>query len=93
MGIQANYKYSIYLVEVTRSSSKRMEVIYGSDNWQLVVDDLKRAMQDYAKDRVELQLIEREDSGILAVRMSVSIDGRPFCKSAQDMGPDKYGYH
>jgi hypothetical protein len=41
---------------------------------------------------IELQLIEREDTGMLLTRMSMRHDGRPFCSTPGEMGTDKYGF-
>ena len=86
-------RYAICRIEVTRSSFKKMEILYNSDDWEEILEAMIQMIVAGSGDRMDLQLVEKEDSsGVLFFRISAIIDGRPFCQKPEEMGPDKYGY-
>jgi hypothetical protein len=85
-------RFYVYDVEITLSMRKNSNVLFESNDFAIAWNFLWHQASVNCEGRKHYQLIEREDTGVLFVRVNVEQDGRPFCKSPEDMGPDKLGY-
>jgi hypothetical protein len=86
-------KCEVVRVVATRWDKKKVEVIWEGESLELGLHQLYHESINSLEGVACLQLIERESTGILFVRVTVSMDCRPFCKTPESMGPDKYGYY
>jgi hypothetical protein len=86
-------RYSVYEVEVTSDSEKKMLLLIETDDYASAWCRLWHSACLNSGSLKKYQMIERDDIGMLYVRMDVFIDGRPFCESPEDMGPEKFGYN
>lgn len=85
-------RYSICLQELTRSETKRMQELYSSKYILGCLLFLGTYIKKNYRNAYTLQLIERENTGVLFVRINLQNDGRPFCTKPEEMNLDKYGY-
>ena len=85
-------QFALYDVAAGRSVHKKIDILMESDNINDMWMELILRMKAYSRRAKHYQIIERELTGILFVRVDVFFDGREFCKKPEDMGPEKYGF-
>lgn len=85
-------KYEIQDVEMSRYEQKKISIVWEGEEWEQALCRLSMIIYGISNRAVHLQLIEREDTGVLFVRAIVMIDARPFCEHGEQIGPDKFGF-
>lgn len=85
-------RYALYAAEAKRSDNRKVILLWSGDSFEKALGQLIGYMKANVSENVQLQLVEREDTGVLFMRISMHVDGRPFCMKPEEMGPDKYGF-
>jgi hypothetical protein len=84
--------YYLFDVEMADYSQKKILPLWEGNERSEAFIQLTMVISISCFKAKHFQLMQREDTGVLFVLVDVKMDGRPFCKTPKDWGPDKFGF-